>query len=113
MLAACDRGVPERQPATDAAPEPQTIDTPQTVTAMAPVTTPMADQVAVLGLLNRPPCLSRQLTLKPRPAVPVADVLVWPTACDTTPPPAIQPLTGASPQVDVRTHTVRVARMYS
>src|SRR3546814_20104605 len=84
MLAACDRGVPERQPATDAEPEPQTIDTPQTVTAMAPGTTPMAERVAVLGLPHKRNGLPRALELKPGQEKRVDDVIVRLRGCDAT-----------------------------
>ena len=38
----------------------ETVDVPQTVTAMAPGTTPMAQRVAVLGLLNKRNGISRE-----------------------------------------------------
>ena len=47
--------------------EPRTVDIPQTVTAVAPGTTPMAQRVAVLGLLNKRNGIVRDLTLKPNP----------------------------------------------
>src|SRR3546814_18810067 len=113
MRAACDRGVPERQPAADAEPEPQTIDTPQTVTAMAPGTTPMAERVAVLGLLNKRNGLSRDLELKPGQAIRVDDVIVRLRACETTEPHAIQPLNGAFVQVAVGTLEARLELVFS
>jgi hypothetical protein len=56
-LAGCDRGGGQNerkaQQNRQAVGEPKTVDIPQTVTAMAPGTTPMTERVAVLGLLNK------------------------------------------------------------
>ena len=112
-LAACDRGVPEREAAPDAEPEPRTIDIPQTVTEIAPGTTPMAERVAVLGLLNKRNGLSRDLTLKPGQAIRVDDVIVRLRACETTAPWEIQQLTGAFVQVDVRNPQGQFERVFS
>jgi hypothetical protein len=64
----------------------ETVDVPQTVTAMAPGTTPMAQRVAVLGLLNKRNGLSRELRLQPGQAVRIGDVIVRLRACETTAP---------------------------
>jgi hypothetical protein len=101
-LAACNpKGAPERQDNGQAAVEPQTVDIPQTVTSEAPGTTPMAQRVAVLGLLNKRDGAERDLTLKPGQAVRVGDVIVRLRACETTAPWEIQQLTGAFVQLDV------------
>jgi hypothetical protein len=112
-LSACDRGVPERQNGGDTEPEPQTIDVPQTVAEMAPGTTPMADRVAVLGLLNKRNGISRDLELKPGEAVRVGDVIVRLRACETTAPWEVQQLTGAFVQVDVRNPQGQFQRVFS
>jgi hypothetical protein len=102
MLAACNpKGAPERQDNGQAAAEPQTVDIPQTVTSEAPGTTPMAQRIAVLGLLNKRNGIERDLTLKPGQAVRVGDVIVRLRACETTAPWEIQQLTGAFVQLDV------------
>jgi hypothetical protein len=65
-LGGCNRGAETDAAAKrQAAGEPRTVDIPQTVTAVAPGTTPMAERVAVLGLLNKRNGISRDLTLKP------------------------------------------------
>lgn len=113
LLAACDRGVPERDAADEAEPEPRTVDIPQTVTAMAPGTTPMAERVAVLGLLNKRNGISRDLDLKPGQSIRVDDVIVRLRACETTAPHEIQQLTGAFVQVDVRNIEGQFERVFS
>jgi ABC-type glycerol-3-phosphate transport system substrate-binding protein len=57
-LAACGAQGEERKAQGNAAAaaatdEPQTVDIPQTVTAVAPGTTPMPERVAVLGCSTR------------------------------------------------------------
>ena len=65
-LAACGpKGAPERQGNGQATAEIQTVDVPQTVTSEAPGTTPMAQRVAVIGLLNKRNGIERDLTMKP------------------------------------------------
>ena len=113
LLAGCDRGVPEQEARPDAEPEPQTVDIPQTVTAMASGTTPMAERVAVIGLLNKRNGISRDLEMKPGEAVRVGDVVVRLRACETTAPWEIQPLTGAFVQLDVRNAQDQFQRVFS
>ena len=93
--------------------EPRTVDVPQTVTAVAPGTTPMAERVAVLGLLNKRNGLSRDLTLKPGQAVRVGRVVVRLRACETTAPWEVQRLTGAFVQLDVQNVQDRWQRVFS
>lgn len=82
-------------------------ETVQTVDADAPAivtagTTPMAQRVAVLGLLNKRNGDARELTLKPGQAIRVGDVAVHLRACEKTAPWEPEQLTGAFVQVDVR-----------
>lgn len=93
--------------------EPKTIDVPQTVTAMAAGTTPMAERVAVIGLLNKRNGVKRELTLKPGQAVRVGDAIVRLRACETTAPWEVQKLTGAFVQLDVRNPQDRWQRVFS
>ena len=93
--------------------EPQTIDVPQTVTAIAPGTTPMAQRVAVLGFLNKRNGISRDLTLKPGQAVRIGDAVVRLRACETTAPWEVQQLTGAFVQLGVRSPQGRWERVFS
>ena len=82
--------------------EPKTVDIPQTVTAVAPGTTPMNERVAVLGLLNKRNGISRELKLKPGQSIRAGDVIVRLRACEEAAPWEVQKLTGAFVQVDVR-----------
>ena len=64
--------------------------------------TPMAERVAVLGLLNKRNGQARDLTLKPGQATRVGDTIIRLRACETTAPYEQEQLTGAFVQVDVR-----------
>jgi len=83
---------PAAAPAGSAPPVPLSSDV-----------TPMAERVAVLGILNKRNGLSRDLTLKPGQAVRIDDVVVRLRACETTAPWEPQKLTGAFVQLDVPT----------
>src|SRR5687768_15732513 len=88
-LSGCNSGdVPAPKTKTKAAaePEPETVDIPQTVTAVAPGTTPMAQRVAVIGLLNKRNGISQNLQMRPGQALRVGDVIVRLRACETTAP---------------------------
>src|SRR3954465_15547267 len=85
-----------------AAAEPRTVDIPQTVTAVAPGTTPMAQRVAVLGLLNKRNGIPSEVPLRPAEAVRGADAIVRLRACETTAPWEVQQLAGAFVRLDVR-----------
>ncbi len=112
-LAGCGpSGAPERNAGVDNEMI-ETVDVPQTVTQVAPGTTPMAQRVAVLGLLNKRNGLSRDLTLRPGQAVRVGDVIVRLRACETTAPWEIQQLTGAFVQVEARNLQGQFQRVFS
>lgn len=78
----------------------ETIDVGQGVVDSG--TTPMAQRVAVVGLLNKRNGESRALTLKPGQAVRVGDAIVRLRACEQTAPWEVEQLTGAFVQLDVR-----------
>jgi len=102
-LGACGpRGAEQQNRQNAAEAEADTVDIPQTVTREPPGTTPMAQRVAVLGLLNKRNGISRDLTLRPGQAIRVGDVIVRLRACETTAPWEVQQLTGAFVQLDVR-----------
>lgn len=108
------RGAPEREAKQEEGePEPEVVDIPQTVTEVAPGTTPMAERVAVIGLLNKRNGISRNLTLRPGQAVRVDDVIVRLRACETTAPWEEQRLTGIFVQVDVRNTQDQFQRVFS
>lgn len=64
--------------------------------------TPMAERVAVIGLLNKRNGLTRDLTMKPGEALRVGDAIVRLAACETTAPWENVQETGAFVQLDVR-----------
>jgi hypothetical protein len=80
---------------------------------LPPGTTPVAERVAVLGLLNKRNGLSRDLRLKPGEAVRVDNVVVRVQTCESTPAWEPEPLTGAFVQVDVRNPQNQVQRIFS
>ena len=82
--------------------EIETVDVPQTVTQLPPGTTPMAQRVAVLRLLNKRNGQMREFSLRPGQAVRAGDVIVRLRACETTAPWEVQQLTGAFVQLDIR-----------
>jgi hypothetical protein len=96
-----------------AADEPETVDIPQTVTAVAAGTTPMPERVAVLGLLNKRNGISREIKLKPGQAIRAGDVIVRLRACETAAPWEVQKLTGAFVQLDVRNPQDQFQRVFS
>ncbi len=75
--------------------------------------TPMAERVAVLGLLNKRNGVARELTLKPGQAVRSGDVIVRLRACEKTAPWDPDQLTGAFAQVDIRGTDGRFNRAFS
>jgi hypothetical protein len=100
-----DDGTPAK-PAAKKAPSAPSDD-------LAKVETPMADRVAVLGLLNKRNGEERDLTLKPGQAVRAGDVVVRLRACETSAPWEAEPLTGAFVQVDVQDRDTRWHRVFS
>jgi len=91
----------------------ETVDVPQTVTAVAPGTTPMTERVAGLRLLNKRNGQMREFSLRPGQAVRAGDVIVRLRACETTAPWEVQQLTGAFVQVDVRNPQGQFQRVFS
>lgn len=91
----------------------ETIDVPQTVDQLPPGTTPMAERVAVLRLLNKRNGQMREFSLRPGQAVRAGDVIVRLRACETTAPWEVQQLTGAFVQLDVRNPQGQVQRVFS
>lgn len=75
--------------------------------------TPMAERVAVLGLLNKRNGLSRDLRLKPGQGVHIGNVIVKLRACEQTEPWERDQLTGAFVQVIVRGADTTWRRVFS
>jgi hypothetical protein len=78
----------------------ETIDTGAAVIANGG--TPMAQRVAVIGLLNKRNGDTREVTLKPGQATRLGDVVLRLRACEQTAPWEQEQLTGAFVQVLVR-----------
>ena len=106
-LAGCGRGE-EGPPEGNAV----TVEVPRSP-ANQPGVTPMAERVAVLGLLNKRNGIVRDLTLKPGQAIRLKDVIVRLRACETTAPWETQALTGAFIQVDVQRADELWGRVFS
>ena len=75
--------------------------------------TPMAERVAVIGLLNKRNGEARELTMKPGQAFRVGDTIVRLRACEKTAPWEQDQLTGAFLQLDVRSADQRWKRAFS
>jgi len=112
-LAACSPRGAEEQQQTNAEFENETVDIPQTVTRLAPGTTPMAERVAVLNLLNKRNGQRREFSLRPGQAIRYGDVIVRLRACETAASWEIQRLTGAFVQLDVRNPQGQFQRVFS
>lgn len=111
VLAGCQAGPPA--PENKAEPQLQAEPVQGPAAPLPEGTTPMAERVAVLGLLNKRNGIDRDLTLRPGEAVRTGDVIVRLRACETTAPYEPQQLTGAFVQVDVRTPQDQFQRVFS
>ncbi len=104
----------EVQPKADSAgPEAEVVAVDAGPTASVSGVTPMAERVAVLGLLNKRNGVARDLTLKPGQAVRAGDVIVRLRACEKTAPWETDQLTGAFAQVDIRGTDGKFTRAFS
>lgn len=75
--------------------------------------TPMAQRVAVLGVLNKRNGIVRDMSIRPGQAFKIKDVIVRLRACETTAPWEEEKLTGAFTQVDVQLPDKRWQRVFS
>jgi len=82
---------------------------------LPPVTseTPMAERVAVIGMLNKRNGLSRDATLHPGQGVRWGDLIIRLRACETTADWETEQLTGAFVQADKRTPDGSWHRIFS
>lgn len=97
LVAGCDQ-TPERK--VQAESKAVTAGTPIAASTAPAGVTPMAERVAVLGLLNKRNGIVRDLTMNPGQAIRIKDTVVRLRACETTPPWEQAPLTGAFVQLD-------------
>jgi hypothetical protein len=99
--------------ACDSASEPDTVTVPLDAPAPAPATsgaaptkdygaTPLAERVAVLGLLNKRNNVSQEVKLKPGEAREIGPVIIRLSSCERTAPWELPQETGAFVQVDIR-----------
>lgn len=75
--------------------------------------TPMAERVAVIGVLNKRNGIARDLTMKPGQALRWGNVIVRLRACEQTAPWEPEMLTGAFLQVDVQNSRQEWRRVFS
>src|SRR5690606_14599454 len=100
LLGACTREAPEPEPEATEVPE-ELAGAGQPIASEGGIGTPMAERVAVLGLLNKRNNITRDLEMKPGEARRVGDVVVRLSACERTAPWEEPPETGAFVQVNV------------
>jgi hypothetical protein len=105
-LAACGKGA-EQQNATG--PAKKALAT----AAGEGGVTPMAQRVAVLGILNKRNGIVQNVTLHPGQSVRWKDVIVRLRACETTAPWEEEKLTGAFVQLDVQRPDKSWGRVFS
>jgi hypothetical protein len=75
--------------------------------------TPMADRIAVVGLLNKRNGLYRDISMKPGQAVHIGDVVIRMKACETTAPWEQEQLTGSFVQLIVRGADTKWRKVFS
>lgn len=109
----------------DQAAEPETVAVPlgkpgpaPSASGAAPANdkgaTPMADRVAVIGLLNKRNNVSEEISLKPGEKRELGPVIITLAACERTAPWEMPQETGAFVQVDIRDRgEQRHARVFS
>lgn len=75
--------------------------------------TPMAQRVAVLGVLNKRNGTTREVTLKPGQAARIGDAIIRLRACEQTAPWEPDHYTGAFVQLDVKQFDAKWHRVFS
>ncbi len=106
-LASCGRGHQQQN-----AKAPVATIVPATAAGQGGVT-PMAQRVAVLGILNKRNGIVQNVTLRPGQSIRWKDVIVRLRACETTAPWEQEKLTGAFVQVDVQRPDKNWGRVFS
>jgi hypothetical protein len=107
VLAACGRGGEQQQNAAVA-----TQSVPATAAGQGGVT-PMAERVAVLGILNKRNGIVKNVALHPGQSARWKDLIVRLRACEATAPWEEEKLTGAFVQVDVQGTDKNWRRVFS
>lgn len=112
-LAACgsERSTPDRR---SVAEEVKTEKTLPAIVKEVEGATPMAERVAVIGVLNKRNGISRDLELKPGQAARFGNAVVRLRACERTQDWEAEQLTGSFVQVDVAApRTTQLKRVFS
>lgn len=91
---------PAQENGTSTVPEPKATAKAPPPPPLVTTETPMAERVAVLGVLNKRNGIARDVSLHPGQAVRVGDLIVRLRACDTTADWEAEQLTGAFVQAD-------------
>jgi hypothetical protein len=108
-LAGCGRGAQQQAQQNASAPSAKKAG----ANAAAQAVTPMAQRVAVLGIINKRNGIVQDVTLRPGQSVRWKDVIVRLRACETTAPWEEEKLTGAFVQVDVQRPDKKWGRVFS
>ena len=103
LVAACTGEAPEPEP--EATEVPEEFARPGQIAGEGGIGTPMAERVAVLGLLNKRNNITRDIEMKPGEARRIGDVIMRLSACERTAPWEEPPETGAFVQVIVLTRS--------
>jgi hypothetical protein len=106
-LASCGKGAEQRNAAV-----PGARQVASTANGEGGVT-PMAQRVAVIGILNKRNGIVQDIALHPGQSARWKDVIVRLRACETTAPWEEEKLTGAFMQVDVQQPDKRWSRVFS
>ena len=101
QLGACTNEAPQQEAEATDIPDELARAAP-VVSAAAGLGTPMAERVAVLGLLNKRNNISRDVELKPGEQRRIGDVVLRLSACERTAPWEEPPETGAFVQVVIQ-----------
>jgi len=101
LLAACTNEAPKQEAEATDIPE-ELANAAPVVAATGGVGTPMAERIAVLGLLNKRNNISRDIELKPGEQRRIGDVVLRVSSCERTAPWEEPPETGAFVQVVVQ-----------
>jgi len=105
-LAACGSRTANQQ-------EQQAANTGQVLTGREAGVTPMAQRVAVIGVLNKRNGLVKTVALHPGQSARWKDAIVHLRACETTAPWEDEKLTGAFLQLDVQGSDKKYRRVFS
>ena len=109
-LGACGRDdEPQERNASAAAPKAATAARPGNQAGV----TPMAERVAVLGVLNKRNGIVRNVSMRPGQSARWKDMVVHLRACESSAPWEEEKLTGAFVQVDVQRPDETVQRVFS